>query len=93
MTTDTTSDLSTLLPAVQEFLSTPKQLLIDGEWVDAKDGTTFETLNPANEQVLVTVAQASAADVDRAVVAARTAFESPSPWSTMTRRLGPTRAI
>ena len=82
MTTDTT----TLLPAVQEFLSTPKQLLIDGEWVDAKDGQTFDTVNPATEKVLVTVAQASAVDVDRAVVAARTAFESPSPWSKMSPR-------
>jgi phenylacetaldehyde dehydrogenase len=70
-----------LLPAVSAFLSSPKQLLIDGEWVDAKDGTTFETVNPATEEVLVRVAQASAVDVDRAVVAARNAFEAGSPWS------------
>jgi phenylacetaldehyde dehydrogenase len=75
-----------LLPAVRSFLSSPKQLLIDGEWVDAKDGTTFATVNPATEEVLVQVAQASAVDIDRAVVAARTAFESPSPWSKMTPR-------
>ena len=86
MTTDSITGTITLLPAVQEFLSTPKQLLIDGEWVDAKDGTTFATVNPSTEQVLVQVAQASAVDVDRAVVAARTAFESPSPWSTMSPR-------
>ena len=36
-----------LLPAVRSFLSSPKQLLIDGEWVDAKDGQTFDTVNPA----------------------------------------------
>jgi phenylacetaldehyde dehydrogenase len=82
MTTDTTR----LLPAVQAFLSSPKQLLIDGEWVDAKDGKTFATLNPSTEEVLVQVAQASAVDVDRAVVAARNAFESPSQWSKMTPR-------
>ncbi|WP_020388770.1 aldehyde dehydrogenase family protein [Kribbella catacumbae] len=77
---------SALLPAVRSFLSSPKQLLIDGEWVDAKDGRTFATVNPATEEVLVQVAHASAVDVDRAVVAARTAFESPSPWSKMTPR-------
>jgi phenylacetaldehyde dehydrogenase len=77
---------STLLPAVRSFLSSPKQLLIGGDWVDAKDGKTFATVNPSTEEVLVQVAQASAVDVDRAVVAARAAFESPSPWSKMTPR-------
>ncbi|MBA2955019.1 aldehyde dehydrogenase family protein [Nocardioides sp. MAH-18] len=79
-------DRSALLPAVRSFLSTPKQLLIDGEWVDAKDGRTFATIDPSTEEVLVQVAQASAVDADRAVVAARNAFESPSPWSRMTPR-------
>ncbi|GAA1403478.1 aldehyde dehydrogenase family protein [Catellatospora coxensis] len=77
---------SALLPAVRSFLSAPKQLLIGGEWVDAKDGRTFATVNPSTEEVLVEVAYASAVDVDRAVVAARTAFESGSPWSRMTPR-------
>lgn len=80
------NDHSALLPAVRSFLSAPKQLLIGGEWVDALDGKTFATTNPSTEEVLVQVAQASAADADRAVVAARQAFESPSPWSTMTPR-------
>ncbi|WP_109509628.1 aldehyde dehydrogenase family protein [Nocardioides speluncae] len=80
------SENSHLLPAVSSFLSSPKQLLIDGEWVDAKDGQTFATVNPATEEVLVQVAQASAVDADRAVVAARTAFEAGSPWSRMTPR-------
>ena len=80
------NDQSLLLPSVRAFLSSPKQLLIDGEWVDAKDGKTFATINPATEEVLVQVAQASAVDVDRAVVAARNAFEAPSPWSRMTPR-------
>jgi phenylacetaldehyde dehydrogenase len=77
---------SALLPAVRSFLSSPKRLLIGGEWVDAKDGRTFATVNPSTEEVLAQVAYASAVDVDRAVVAARTAFESPSPWSKMTPR-------
>ncbi|WP_419706469.1 aldehyde dehydrogenase family protein [Promicromonospora sp. NFX87] len=75
-----------LLPAVSKFLSSPRQLLIDGEWVDAKDGQTFATVNPATEDVLVQVAQASAVDADRAVTAARNAFEHGSPWSRMTPR-------
>jgi phenylacetaldehyde dehydrogenase len=79
-------DRSALLPAVRSFLSSPKQLLIDGEWVDAKDGRTFATIDPSTEEVLVQVAQASAVDIDRAVVAARNAFEAPSPWSRMTPR-------
>lgn len=79
-------DSSTLLPAVRAFLSAPKQLLIDGEWVDAKDGKTFATVNPSTEEVLVQVAQASAVDVDRAVTAARNAYEAPSPWSRFTPR-------
>ncbi|MET0908229.1 MAG: aldehyde dehydrogenase family protein, partial [Ilumatobacteraceae bacterium] len=79
-------DRPNLLPAVRSFLSSPKQLLIDGEWVDAKDGKTFATIDPATEEVLVQVAQASAVDIDRAVVAARNAFEAPSPWSRMTPR-------
>lgn len=80
------NDTSQLLPAVRSFLSSPKRLLIDGEWVDAKDGRTFSTVNPSTEEVLVEVAYASDVDVDRAVVAARTAFEAPSPWSRMTPR-------
>ncbi|BDZ42001.1 hypothetical protein GCM10025865_13000 [Paraoerskovia sediminicola] len=75
-----------LLPAVSTFLSSPKQLLIDGEHVDAEGGKTFATLNPATEKELVQVAQGSAADVDRAVDAARRAFEAGSPWSVMTPR-------
>jgi phenylacetaldehyde dehydrogenase len=75
-----------LLPAVSSFLSSPRHLLIDGEWVDAKDGQTFDTVNPATEEVLVEVARASAVDADRAVVAARNAFEAGSPWQRMTPR-------
>jgi phenylacetaldehyde dehydrogenase len=77
---------SALLPAVQAFLSSPKQLLIDGAWVTAADGATFATVDPSTEEVLAQVARASVADVDRAVTAARTAFEAPSPWSRMTPR-------
>jgi acyl-CoA reductase-like NAD-dependent aldehyde dehydrogenase len=69
--------------AVFEFLSgAPKQLLINDKWVPAKSGKTFETVNPANEEVLALVAEGDKADVDEAVKAARTAFES-GTWSNM----------
>jgi aldehyde dehydrogenase (NAD+) len=52
-----------------------KQLLIDGVWVSALSGETFDTVNPATGQVLAKVAKASSKDVDLAVSAARRAFE------------------
>jgi acyl-CoA reductase-like NAD-dependent aldehyde dehydrogenase len=53
-------------------------LFIDGEFVDG-DGGSFATISPATEKHITTVQSASAADVDRAVAAARRAFEG--PWS------------
>jgi len=54
-------------------------MLIDGQWVDAASGKKFETLNPATGEVLATVAEGDAEDINRAVAAARRAFEG--PWS------------
>jgi aldehyde dehydrogenase (NAD+) len=69
--------------AALEFLkSSPKKLLIDGKWVPAQSGKTFETVNPANEEVLALVAEGDKADVDEAVKAARKAFEE-GKWSRM----------
>ncbi|WP_210494015.1 aldehyde dehydrogenase family protein [Patulibacter sp. SYSU D01012] len=62
------------------FLQGPKKLLIDGEWVDAASGRTFETVDPGTGEVLATVAEGDAEDIDRAVKAARRAFED-GPWS------------
>ena len=56
-----------------------KKLLIDGKWVDAASGKTFETINPSNGRVLAQVAEGGKEDVNRAVDAARRAFEG--PWS------------
>src|SRR5437763_17161371 len=64
------------------FASRRHQLLIDGEWLDAADGRTFETLDPATGQAIAQVAQAGADDVDRAVKAARRALED-GPWRTV----------
>lgn len=54
-----------------------KRLLIDGQWVDAASGKTFSTSNPATGEELANIAEADASDVDRAVAAARRAFEGP----------------
>lgn len=53
-------------------------LFIDGEFVDPIDGGTYKTINPATEEVLSTVSEGTAADVDTAVKAARKAF---TKWS------------
>jgi phenylacetaldehyde dehydrogenase len=58
------------------------RLHIGGEWVEGQDGREFETINPATGQAFASVAEASASDVDRAVDAARTAFED-GPWARM----------
>jgi len=50
-------------------------LFIDGKFVEPADGVSFKTVNPATEETLADVSQASAADVDRAVKAARRAYE------------------
>jgi acyl-CoA reductase-like NAD-dependent aldehyde dehydrogenase len=71
----------TLLPETISFLeSGPKMLMIGGAWVPAASGETFQTVNPATGDQLSEVASAGAEDVDRAVQAARQAFEE-GPWS------------
>ena len=56
-------------------------LLIDGARVRSTSGRSFKSLNPATEQVIASVAEGNEVDVDRAVAAARRAFEG--PWRTM----------
>jgi aldehyde dehydrogenase (NAD+)/betaine-aldehyde dehydrogenase len=56
-----------------------EQMLIGGEWVAAASGETFETRDPATGDVVAVVPRARAADVERAIAAARRAFES-GPW-------------
>jgi phenylacetaldehyde dehydrogenase len=70
---------------VQAFISSPGKLLIDGEWVAAASGRTFDTINPATEEKLAEVAHGEKEDIDRAVRAARQAFAYDSPW----RRMSP----
>jgi aldehyde dehydrogenase (NAD+) len=66
------------------------QCFIDGKWVDAASGKTFETIHPATEEVIANVAEGDAEDIDLAVKAARRAFDGVSgkggPWRTMDAR-------
>jgi len=68
--------------AALDFLKKPKRLLIGGKWVAAKSGKTFETVNPANEEVLALIAEGDKADVDDAVKAARKALDD-GRWPSM----------
>jgi len=57
----------------------PTKLLINNQWVDSASGKTFPTVNPATGEEICQVAEADAADVDKAVSAARKAFDH-GPW-------------
>src|SRR4029450_9070614 len=59
------------------------ELLVGGEWIGARSGRTFESVNPYSGAVWATAPEAGAEDVDRAVRAARDAFDE-GPWRTMT---------
>src|SRR5580658_6880763 len=59
------------------------QMFINGEWVDSKSAKTFPVYDPSTEGVIAQVPDASADDVNRAVAAAKAAFEE-GPWATST---------
>ncbi|RDW18372.1 betaine-aldehyde dehydrogenase [Oceanobacillus arenosus] len=65
-----------------EFISKPKKMYINGQWVDAVSGKTIETRNPATGEILTTVPDGGVEDINRAVAAARKAFEE-GPWPKM----------
>ncbi|MBH0111881.1 aldehyde dehydrogenase family protein [Novosphingobium sp. YJ-S2-02] len=70
------TDQKTLLSeAAREFVSAPKGMLIDGAWCDAQSGRTISVTDPATGLEITTVPAGGSADVDKAVAAARRAFE------------------
>lgn len=69
----------------EPFLRKPHQLLIGGKWVDSATGKTMATTDPATEELLCEVSQGGEEDIDRAVRAARKAFDYNAPW----RRMAP----
>src|SRR5262249_13422211 len=71
-------------PELAESTPSKNQLFIDGQWVDSESGKTFKTPNPATGDTLAEVAEADKADIDKAVTAARRAFEG--KWSKLSAR-------
>jgi phenylacetaldehyde dehydrogenase len=67
---------------VAGFIARKQKMLINGKWVEAASGKTFPTYNPATGEVLAHVAEGDREDIDRAVKAARAAFET-GPWAKM----------
>lgn len=73
----------TLKPATTAFLAkSPHQLFIGGEWLAAASGQTYASINPSDGTHLSDLAAAGLEDVDRAVIAARQAFDG--PWRDLT---------
>jgi phenylacetaldehyde dehydrogenase len=79
----TTAPAPSLDQNVTKFVAKKHKMLINGQWVEAASGKTFPTYNPATGEVLSLIAEGDKEDIDRAVKAARAAFES-GPWSKIT---------
>ena len=52
-------------PRVSDFISKPRKMMINGQWVDSISGKTFPTYDPATGKVLAQVAEGAAEDIDR----------------------------
>eukprot|EP00210_Caulerpa_lentillifera_P009138 g8712.t1 len=75
-----------ITPSIPKILKNVKpKLLIDGKFVDAASGKTFPVVDPRTEETIIRVAEADSEDVDRAVAAARKAFDE-GPWPKMSGR-------
>jgi phenylacetaldehyde dehydrogenase len=77
-----TSDSGLVPTKATKFLSAAKRNLIDGEWVESASGETFSVYDPSNGDTIAQVPDSGAEDIDRAVKAARRAFEN-GPWPKM----------
>src|SRR5271154_4833340 len=82
-------EISSSQPAVSShlaaWLSKPRQHLINGRWVGSASGKLFDVFNPADGSRIARVAEGDTEDINRAVSAARRAFEA-GPWKRMTPR-------
>jgi phenylacetaldehyde dehydrogenase len=76
------AEFADLSNEVRAFISRTQKLYIDGRWVEAASGKTFDTIDPASEQVICEVAAGDREDVDRAAKAAHKAFYE-GDWSRM----------
>jgi len=78
-----TASASQIHSHVQEFIGKPRKMFINGKWVEAASGKTFPVYNPATGEVMAQVAEGDREDIERAVKAARKAFDG-GPWPEMT---------
>ncbi len=78
----TSEQLEKLNRKTRDFILSPRKMLINGEWINSASGKTFDTLDPSSGKPIVQVVEGDSQDIDRAVNAARAAFED-SPWSNM----------
>ena len=78
-----TATVSQIHNNVQEFIARPRKMFIDGKWTEAASGKTFPVYNPATGEVMAQVAEGEHEDIERAVKAARKAFDS-GVWTGMT---------
>jgi phenylacetaldehyde dehydrogenase len=67
---------SAVMPEVRQFFLEDRKMLIDGQWVEAALGKTFEVYDSAAEEVLCRVAEGDGEDIDRAVESDRAAFDT-----------------
>src|SRR5580700_7641529 len=79
----TATSTATMHSRVDEFLSKPRPMFINNQFVNSASGKTFPTYNPATGEVLAHVAEGDREDIDHAVGAARYAFDH-GPWRKMT---------
>lgn len=75
--------MTVLSPNTADFIRQPKQLLINGRWEHAVSGKTFPVINPATAEIIAYAAEGDKADIDKAVNAARQAFDNKA-WGNMT---------
>src|SRR5580658_1341855 len=78
----TTASAPVLNQNVSSFVARTQKILINGKWVEAASGKTFPTYNPATGEVMAQVAEGDREDINRAVKAARKAFDG-GPWPEM----------
>jgi phenylacetaldehyde dehydrogenase len=80
-----TSTAPAITPQLRAWLARPRQHLINGRWVASVSGKVFDVFNPADASIVARVAEGDAEDINRAVAAARRAFEA-GPWRRTTPR-------
>ena len=67
-------------------MSSQLRMYVDGEWVEATGGERLDVYNPATEEVIATVPDAQPADAERAIEAARRAFDEGQWWPRTSER-------